>query len=380
MTSLAHSETTTRRWVLGFATGALLSSFLLGALFHDAARNCSVDRSSSLIWIIYTAISLAAVIIGWVIRRRRHNRQGQRLGVYDLEELIGRGGMGEVWRARQLQLDRPVAIKLIRSDVIATRDAEATTRSACLFAREARAMAGLSSPHTVAVHDCGVGEGDTLYYVMELLEGMDLHRLVKRHGPQSAARVVHYLRQACHSLAEAHGQGMVHRDIKPANLVACRCGLEADHLKVLDFGLAKFTRQNARADELLSLETITSGTPAFMAPEVIMGQQNVDARADIYALGCVAYWLLTGELLFDAHSTTELLVRQVQEEPRRPSQLTELPIPAELERIVMSCLEKDPDCRPQSAGDLIRRLKDLDLDDQWTAAQAKEWWELHGMA
>jgi serine/threonine protein kinase len=211
--------------------------------------------------------------------------------------------MGEVWRAKHRLLARPAAIKLIRPEVLgAGSDAEHRTVLQ-RFEREAQATASLSSPHTIRVFDFGAAQDGRFYYVMEFLHGRDLETLVQEFGPLPADRVLYLLRQVCHSLAEAHARGMVHRDIKPANICLCRAGLDYDVVKVLDFGLVKLGAVNAT----LAGDQMISGTPAFMAPEVIVGGGVVDGRADIYAIGGVAYYLLTGQLVFEADSPIQML-------------------------------------------------------------------------
>src|SRR6185436_8038121 len=201
--------------------------------------------------------------------------------------------------------------------------------------------AALSSPHTIQLFDFGATNDGTFYYVMELLIGRDLESLIREFGPMPADRAVFLLRQVCHSLADAHARGLIHRDIKPANIYVCRNGLEYDFVKVLDFGLVKFKGPDAVR---LTAEHAgqTSGTPAYMAPEIILGEADVDRRADVYALGCVAYFLLTGQLVFEADSPMKMLMQHMHARPVPPSQRSELPIPRELDELVLACLEKDP--------------------------------------
>ncbi len=211
------------------------------------------------------------------------------------------------------------------------------------FEREAHATAALSSPHTIKVFDFGLTDDGAFYYVMELLAGRDLESLVREFGPVPADRAVFLLRQVCHSLADAHARGLVHRDIKPANIYVCRMGLEYDFVKVLDFGLVKVRHRSGDTQTLATIEHGTTGTPAYMAPEIILGENDVDRRADVYALGCVAYYLLTGQLVFEADTPMKMFMQHVQATPLPPSQRTELPIPPALDDLVMSCLEKDPE-------------------------------------
>ena len=216
----------------------------------------------------------------------------------------------------------------------------------------------------------------TLYYVMELLSGRDLETLVREFGPVPAARAVFLLRQVCHSLADAHARGFVHRDIKPANIYVCRKGLDYDFVKVLDFGLVKFKEPDGVT---LTLESVaqTTGTPAYMAPEVILGEAEVDRRADVYALGCVAYYLLTGQLVFEADTPMKMLLQHVQARPIPPSKRTELKIPRELDELVLACLEKDPNKRPQDAGELWKMACACTGAEGWNQTTARNWWEIH---
>jgi len=290
--------------------------------------------------------------------------------------LLGRGGMGEVWRGEHRLLKRGAAIKLVRPELLgAGTDAEA--RSMLLrFEREAQATAALSSPHTIRVFDFGVTAERTFYYVMELLSGRDLDSLVREFGPVPAERALFVLSQVCHSLADAHARGLVHRDITPANIYACRMGLEYDFVKVLDFGLVKFNDQGSLERTLMTGGHTTTGTPAFMAPELILDGE-VDQRADVYALGCVAYYLLTGQLVFDGDTPMKMFVQHLETPPIPPSQRTELPIPRELDDIVLACLEKDPRRRPQNAAELLRMLRRCRTAETWDNDAARGWWEKH---
>jgi eukaryotic-like serine/threonine-protein kinase len=210
----------------------------------------------------------------------------------------------------------------------------------------------LRSPHTVELYDFGVAEDGGFFYVMELLDGVDLETLVQHFGPQPPARVIHILRQCCDSLAEAHQRGMVHRDIKPLNLFTCRLGLNYDFTKVLDFGLV---RRTADVNETrITMDGAVTGTPAYMPPELALGKPNVDGRADLYALGCVAYWMLTGSMVFDEQSAVAMAIAHVNKRPEPPSARAAQPVPADLDRLILRCLEKDPAKRPQSASEVVR--------------------------
>jgi serine/threonine-protein kinase len=315
-----------------------------------------------------------------VYRLTRDLSRAQQLGSYQLVRRIGAGGMGEVWQARHQLLRRPAAIKLIRPEMLGGTEARAPREVLRRFEREAQATAALRSPHTVELYDFGVAPDGTFYYVMELLEGFDLKTLVERFGPLPAPRAVHLLRQVCHSLEDAHRSGLVHRDVKPANIFTCRRGLDCDFVKVLDFGLVKDLGTGQETLEM-SVDGVARGTPAFMAPEAATGTAPVDARADLYALGCVAYWLVTGALVFEGPTPVATLLKHVQEEPVPPSRRLSEPIPARLERLIMACLRKDPAQRPASAAALAALLAECAAHDgTWKPADADAWWTLHAPA
>jgi serine/threonine-protein kinase len=320
----------------------------------------------------FLLLPVAVVISRVVTQLGRQVSKARELGSYQLGDLLGRGGMGEVYKATHRMLARPAAIKLIRPEALGGQDAEAAQLAVKRFYREAESAASLRSPHTVEIYDFGVTEDGTLYFVMELLDGMDLESLVKKHGPLPAGRVIHILQQVCESLEEAHRKGLVHRDIKPANIHVGRLGLRQDFVKVLDFGLVKpFSAKNAE-HSLATVAGQTPGTPAYMAPEMALGEA-VDGRADIYALGCVAYYLLTAKLVFDADTAIQMIARHLQSEPSHPSLRTENHIPRALDKLVLTCLEKEPRERPQSAEELARALASIDVL-LWGNEEAERWW------
>ena len=300
------------------------------------------------------------------------------LGSYQLEERLGSGGMGEVWRARHRLLARPAAVKLIRPEVFQAAGAAKQSALRRRFEREAQTTSLLQSPHTIDLFDFGVTDDGAFYYVMELLDGFDLKTLVERFGPLPVERAVHLLVQVCHSLAEAHASGLVHRDIKPANIFVCRYGRDVDFVKVLDFGLVKPEADGAqnRIHGVTHADRI-GGTPAFMSPEQALGQRQIDGRADIYALGCVAYWLVTGSLVFPRNSAMAMAVAHSQAEPEPPSHRTELPVPASFDALVLECLAKSPADRPPTAEVLAHRLESLADVPRWDRSRAREWWNLH---
>ena len=292
--------------------------------------------------------------------------EGVPLGLYRLMEKLGEGGMGEVWRARHQLLARPCAVKVIRPDRLVDSNREKTLER---FRREAKAVARLSSPNTVRLYDFGVTETGSIYFVMELLEGLDIAALVQRFGPMPAERVIDVLRQACRSLGEAHASGLLHRDIKPHNLQLCHLGLEFDVVKVLDFGLVKSLREGS-AD--LTADDVVTGTPAYMPPERVQGGV-ADERSDIYALGCVAYWMLTGQTVFTGDPMA-MMLHHVRTPPQPPSKSARTAVPERLDQIVLACLAKFPEQRPSSAIALWQQLGEVKVTNPWTAERAESWW------
>ena len=347
------------------------------ALFAEARAHAQKSLISSSAFVLGAILCAAAIALG--IDRVRRSRalaerraetlleRARQLGSYQLEERIGRGGMGEVWRARHRMLARPAAIKLIRGEVLGDDRERVEAR----FEREARALAGLRSPHTVSVFDFGRTLDGRLFLVMELLHGLPLDRVLKLHGPLPASRVVPILIGACNSLSEAHAAGIVHRDVKPGNLFLCHDGDGIERVKVLDFGLVKDTRSVQ-----LSLEGKISGTPEYMAPEQAHGGE-LDGRADLYSLGCTAFHLLAGRPVFKEPSdVATLLAHQSQPAPALSS-VTNAAIPAELEALIARCLAKQPEFRPVSAASLGRALAAIrfDEDQRLTPEQIREWWD-----
>lgn len=317
-----------------------------------------------------------AVVISHVVARLGHQVTKEReMGSYRLGKLLGRGGMGEVYLATHRMLARPAAIKLLRPEMLTAGDGKTAQLAITRFKREAEAAARLRSPHTVELYDFGVTEDRTLYFVMELLDGMDLETLVQQYGPLHPARVIHILRQICESLEEAHASGMIHRDIKPANIHLGRLGLEYDFTKVLDFGLVKSVAGGTSEHSLATAAGLTPGTPAYMAPE--MGDEDkVDGRADLYSLGCVGYYLLTGALVFEAASALQMYARHLQDVPAPPSTRSKVPLPPGLDQVILACLAKKPEDRPRTAAELARSLAAIKVEP-WTQEQARQWWEQH---
>lgn len=321
----------------------------------------------------YIAAGLAVIPARIVRGLGQAVREARQLGNYRLEERLGAGGMGEVYRASHRLLARPAAVKVIAPQHLGLAPGGIQSLVVERFRREASAAASLRSPHTIELYDFGVVRGGSLFYAMELLDGIDLQTLVTRHGPQPPGRVIHLLRQACLSLAEAHQRGMVHRDVKPSNLMICRMGTQVDFLKVLDFGLVKVS---APGDAALTAPDVTAGTPAYLPPEAIDGVHLLDHRADLYALGCVGYWLLAGRPVFDAASPLVVLMKHARDEP--PPIASDLgPVPRDLEAVIRQCLAKAPDDRPADALILEAALAACADAGSWGPSEAAAWWDAH---
>jgi serine/threonine-protein kinase len=356
------------------AASLAAASMDLVALAITGARGVELPEPSQIVWTYlpnYICAFLAVLPSHVINKLGQQVGRERRLGSYQLGELIGRGGMGEVHRATHRMLARPAAIKLIRPEVLGESPPEARLAFGERFRREANAAALLGSPHTIDLYDFGVAEDGTLFYVMELLEGIDLETLVARFGPLPPERAIHILKQACHSLAEAHERGLVHRDIKPSNIQISRIGLDVDFVKVLDFGLVRAESQNQDAG--LTMPEFIVGTPAFTAPEVAL-QGQADRRTDLYALGCVAFWLLTGKLVFEGENHTQIMLRHIRDDPQPPSRHSPHAIPADLDATVLACLAKSPEDRPQDATTLAARLAAIAGLRPWTDERAQDWW------
>jgi serine/threonine protein kinase len=314
-------------------------------------------------------LGFALMAITTIRRLNRNVEAAMKLGQYTLVEKIGEGGMGQVYRARHALLKRPTAIKLLRSDT-------SSDHAAARFEREVQATSQLSHPNTIAIYDYGHTPDGLFYYVMEFLPGLDLNDLVQAHGPLPGSRVVHILAQVCGSLAEAHAAGLIHRDIKPHNIRLTERGGIHDFVKVLDFGLVKDVGTGETSTQLTAANTIT-GTPHYMSPEAVRDSKRVGPRSDLYALGAVGYFLLTGQHVFAGPSAMEVLSSHLYDTPIRPSErmATETTIDADLEAVLMRCLAKEPDDRPASAARLRAELLACACAGHWSEEQAALWWE-----
>ena len=292
----------------------------------------------------------------------------KQLGQYTLEEKIGEGGMGVVYRARHALMRRDTAVKLLlpeRADAMSIRRFE---REVCLTCQ-------LTHPNTVQIYDYGHTPDGVFYYVMELLRGLNLHELVDRFGPASEGRVIHILAQVCESLAEAHARGLVHRDIKPSNIFLCERGGVPDCVKVLDFGLVREYGDLSGGSSEAAGGNLLEGTPWFMPPESLEDSTRSDPRGDIYALGALGYYLLTGDHVFPAASAQEIYEMQLTAAPLPPSRRASGRVSAELDRVLLGCLEKNPDRRPASAVELRALLLATPRASEWTLELRAAWWK-----
>ena len=363
--------------LLGAVPFAALAVIIAAAPRESEAFLSSVQGTLATSLLIQTTMGVAVAIAGARVINglRQEAHDARQLGQYTLRERIGGGGIGEVWRAEHRFLARPAAIKLIRRELVDGGNPSMFSAIERRFEREAQVTASLRSPHTVDLYDFGRSQSGAFYYVMELLDGLDLEALVERHGPQPAERSIELLIQACDSLHEAHALGLVHRDIKPANIVVSPMGRTGDFVKVLDFGLV---RQSVRDPEetRVTVQGTAAGTPAFMAPEMIVGNadDHLDGRADLYALGCVGYWLLTGHPVFDADSAMSMAVAHARDEPSPASSRTEIAVPQSLDALLLSCLQKAPADRPATAEVLAQRLAAIDTEPRWDSERARSWW------
>jgi eukaryotic-like serine/threonine-protein kinase len=363
--ALVPSEPRRTAWISAASVAAMpVVTFLL--LRESSSRELPLAAvvTQATLWAAFTAI-LATLISSVTFHLRRSVARARRLGQYTLLEKIGEGGMGVVYRAEHAMLRRPTAIKVLPLS-------SAGELSLKRFEREAQMTARLANPHTVSVYDFGRTPEGAFYYVMEYLDGLDLERLVREAGPLPPGRVVHVLLQVCEALAEAHGVGLIHRDIKPANIVLSESGGISDFAKVLDFGLVKDV--SGSADARLTQENVVAGTPQYLAPETLRDGASPDPRSDIYALGAVAYFLLTATPVFVGRPM-QVIQSHLNALPESLSARLGRPLPAKLERVVLDCLEKDPSRRPESARALADRLAACDDVEPWDSEEARRWWQ-----
>jgi len=363
-----------RRASLAVGAYGLMPLLLLGslALMHDECRRYLAENPTTVVevaLVMLIAATSALVGVHTINNLRREAFRAKQLGQYRLRNLLGSGGMGEVYLAEHQMMKRPCAIKLIRPEKAGD------PRMLARFEREVKATARLSHWNSIEIYDYGRTADGAFYYVMEYLPGMSLAEIVEQHGPMPPERVIHFLRQTCEALEEAHGLGLIHRDIKPANIFSAERGGVHDVTKLLDFGLAK-PAQTPAGDAGLTQQGTITGSPRFMAPEQVEGDGRIDARADLYALGIVGYYLLTGRTPFEADKAMHVLVAHLRDAPSAPSEFADN-VPADLEAVIMRALEKNPADRYQSAGDMAAALAACESAGAWTAADANRWWRQH---
>jgi serine/threonine-protein kinase len=323
------------------------------------------------VWVIL-GLAISVVTSRVIYGLRCQMAKVERLGQYVLEEKIGEGGMGVVYRAHHALLRRPTAIKLVLPE-------RAGPENLARFEREVQLTASLTHHNTVSVYDYGSTPDGVFYYAMEYLDGIDLEQLVVRFGPQPPARVVHILSQVAASLGEAHSIGLVHRDVKPGNVILCERGGLSDMAKVVDFGLVKSVSSLGREGTTLSSANTIVGTPLYLAPEGLVSPDRIDARADLYALGAVGYFLLTGSPVFRGLSLLEVAAQHLHQAPIPPSERVDQAIPKSLEELLLRCLAKNPLDRPQSATELISELAACNVP-AWSPTESAAWWLANGPA
>ncbi len=352
----------------------LIRRFVPGAEAYWAELGGSMAFVNHLIegtvgYVVLAAIAVIASRTLYTLRKTAH--KAKTLGNYLVHGELGSGGMGQVFVAQHALMCRPTAVKVLNSD---NNNPTAVAR----FEREVRLSSTLTHPNTITIYDFGRTQDNEFYYAMEYLEGLDLQELVEQYGPVPAPRTAFILTQVASSLAEAHSRDIVHRDIKPSNIFLTRRGGLYDFVKVLDFGLAKEMDADATS-AVLTQSGVIFGTPLYISPETVYGQDEVDGRADIYNLGGVAYWMLTGQPPFSSSRSVEVLIDHVKTIPKRPSEISELDIPPELDEIVMKCLEKKPEDRFRTAEELEEALLSIDFEPNWNRKKARDWWTLHGI-
>jgi hypothetical protein len=323
------------------------------------------------LWLLVGMLLLASIglyaVSRWTFQLRHRIKQSQHLGQYRIERKIGEGGMGEVYRARHSLLKRPTAIKLLK-------DGAQNTAALARFEREVNSTARLSHPNTIAIYDYGRTPDGTFYYAMEYLDGITLNKCVAVDGAQPEARVVHIMIQACGSIAEAHAAGLVHRDIKPSNIMLCERGTLFDFVKIMDFGLVQVGDQTD-LHGLTNNQSLT-GTPQYLSPEAIRDPDLVDERSDLYQLGAIAYYLITGQPVFSGSNIYEVCAHHLNTQPEPPSKRLGAPLSPDLEEVILRCLEKDKRRRPVSAMALLEAFEACELVGRWSQREARAWWQV----
>jgi len=350
-----------------FVVSALGVVPALWVAYSDGQARAVVQQAVTFAAIWCAAAVVLATFISRVIYGLRQSvSMAQQLGQYVIEKKLGEGGMGEVYLARHTLLRRPTAVKLLPPE-------RAGEKTIARFEREVRATSRLTHPNTVSIFDYGRTRDGVFYYAMEYLDGLDLQRVVQEHGPLPPARVIYILAQIAGALSEAHRAGLVHRDLKPANVFLCDRGGQRDTVKVLDFGLVKDTSPNNSDPAQTELNALI-GTPTYLAPESIHSPGEVDARSDLYAVGAIGYFLLTGREVFQGASIVALCIAHLSEKPVRPSERIKRELPADLEALIMRCLAKQPEERPATAAALRQALLACSVP-AWNCEDAEDWWQ-----
>jgi serine/threonine-protein kinase len=342
-------------------------TYYLGVI-GNASLGAMIGRMTYVSTWSAVAVALSTLASRVIYGLEEKLREARQLGQYTLAERIGAGGMGIVYRANHAMLRRPTAVKVLPPEKMGPNNL-------ARFEREVQLTSQLTHPNTVAIYDYGRTPDGLFYYAMEYLQGCTLSELVKLCGPIPPARVAFLIRQAAGSLAEAHRIGLIHRDIKPDNILVCDRGGWCDMVKVLDFGLVKHV--GSGADPMLSQANAVLGTPLYMAPEAIMAPETLTAASDLYALGAVAYYLLTGRHVFEGATLVEICLHHVSTPPVPPSAALGRKLPSAIEELTLACLEKNPSKRPKSAEEVERLLSEADLGEPWTQAEARKWWSEH---
>lgn len=363
-------STAGRSAVVGVVTAipSVASAYVMAS--HESTLKAPLTPAlivgASLVWMT-ALVGSTAMISSVIYGLHREIARARRLGPYELGDKIGEGGMGAVYRAEHALLKRPAAIKLLLPE-------RAGADNIARFEREVRLTAQLAHPNTVAVYDYGRTPDGLFYYAMEYLRGLSLDALVSRFGPQPPGRVALILGQAAGALAEAHALGLIHRDVKPANIFFCERGGVPDMVKLLDFGLVKHL--GAATGPSLTQSDALTGTPLYISPEALSDPSHIDHRADIYALGGVGYFLLTGRPPFEGRSVLEICGHHLHTTPEPPSERLGKDVPAELEALVMACLAKKPGERPADAEAVLERLRRCGVEP-WSQSDSRAWWRAH---
>ena len=364
-----HPDSPKTDWKEGDVRGVLEVAIPLG---HATAQASSSFRGTFILLLGLSAIGLMGLVpIVVKLRRKvaRALREAEQLGQYNLQEKLGEGGMGEVYRASHALLQRPTAVKVLRRN-------RSSKESSARFEREVQLTSQLTHPNTIAIYDYGHTLQGEFYYAMEYLDGVSLGRLLEKCGPLGEARVIHTLRQVCASLEEAHGIGLVHRDIKPENIMLCHRGGRYDVVKVLDFGLVKSV--DSRHGISVTVDRRVTGTPLYFSPEAVNSPDKIDARSDLYQVGAVGYFLLTGGHVFEGDNVTQICFDHVSKPPEPPSVRLGDSISSDLETLILQCLAKSKDDRPESAASMIEALDRCKEAHNWSRRNAEDWWRAHG--